>query len=86
MGFGNGKELDMNEKILQFIIDYIQEHGYSPTIREIGAGVGLKSTSSVVYHLKCMLKCGMIETDAGFGSSRAIRVPGYKFVYVGKEV
>ena len=76
----------MNEKILRFIIGYIQEHGYSPTIREIGDGVGLKSTSSVVHHLNCMLKCGMIETDAGFGSPRAIRLPGYQFVYVGKEV
>ena len=36
---------------LRFIIDYIQQHGYAPTIREIGAGVGLKSTSSVMPHM-----------------------------------
>lgn len=72
--------IKQREKILQYIIDYIQEHGYSPSIREICEGVGLKSTSSVHSHLVRMEKEGMIETDVGLGTARAIRVPGYKFV------
>lgn len=68
------------QKILEFIVAYIQKHSYPPTVREIGEGVGLKSTASVQSHIVHMLDCGMIETDAGPKSTRAIRVPGYKFV------
>lgn len=50
------------------------------SVREIGDGVGLKSTSSVQSHLRRMFDEGIIETDAKFGSPRAIRVPGYRFV------
>lgn len=70
----------IREYILQFIKDYFKEHGYAPTVREICAGVGLKSTSSVYNHLKRMIRDGMIETDAGLGAPRAIRVPDMKFV------
>lgn len=68
------------EAIYKAIISYIERHGYSPTNREIMSMAGLKSTSSVHEHLLAMKELGMIETDAGFGASRAIRVPGYKFV------
>lgn len=70
----------MKEKILDYIISYIQLHGYSPSVREVGEGVGLKSTSSVKRYLDKMCYEGMLETDAGIGAPRAIRVPGYKFV------
>ena len=64
------------------LIEYIDEHGYPPTTREIGEMVGLKSTSSVHAHLQRLLKEGKIETDAGLGVPRAIRIPGYKFTKV----
>lgn len=66
--------------IREYIVCYMQEHGYSPTFQEIGAAVGLKSKSSVSAHIKKMLETGMIETDAEFGVPRAIRVPGYHFI------
>lgn len=72
--------VETRKKIKQFIIQYIQDHGYSPTTREIGDAVGLKNSSSVFSHLQRMFKDGELETDAGFGSARAIRVPGYAFV------
>lgn len=65
--------------IKEFIVSYMQEHGYSPTFAEIGAAVGLKSKSSVSAHIKRMLETGMIQTDAEFGVPRAIRIPGYHF-------
>lgn len=68
------------QKMLDFIIAYIGDHGYPPTVREIGAGVNIKSTSSVHRQLVKMQEEGMIETDDGFGVPRAIRIPGYKFV------
>lgn len=39
----------MRQKIYDFIVQYITEHGYSPTVREIGAGVGLQSTNTGTY-------------------------------------
>ena len=72
-------------KILEAIITYISEHGYSPTVREIGEMVGLKSTSTVYTQLTKMLEMGMIETDGDFGQPRAIRIPGYRFVNVDRN-
>lgn len=68
------------EKILKFIIDYITWHGYSPSIREICAGLSISSTSVAYRHMESMFKHGVIETDAAYGTPRAIRVPGYQFV------
>lgn len=78
-----GNKMETRQKIYDFIVQYIQEHGYAPTVREIGKGVGLKSTSTVHGHLTRMFKMGMLETDTECSSPRAIRVPGYRFV---KEV
>ena len=69
----------VRKHILEYIVSYITEHGYAPTVREIAAGVGLKSNSSVHRHLLRMFDEGMLETDAEAGSPRAIRVPGYEF-------
>lgn len=68
------------KQILEAIINYISEHGYPPSVREIGEMVNLKSTSSVQYYLKQMIAVGLLETDAECNTPRAIRVPGYKFV------
>ena len=72
--------IKIRERILAAIISYIEQHGYPPTVREISDMVGLKSTSSTQSHLIRMKADGMIETDAPEFSTRAIRVPGYKFV------
>lgn len=64
----------MKEKILTAIKDYIHQHGYPPTLREIGDLVGLQSASSVHMHIQKMLELGMLETDHP-GMPRALRVP-----------
>lgn len=61
------------------IIEYIQKHGYPPTVREIAKMTGYKSVSSVQGHLVKMFELGILETDEKLGASRAIRVPGCKF-------
>lgn len=76
---------EARKRILEFIVGYIQKHGYSPSVREIGEGVGLKSASSVQTHLEKMFDSGELETDAGPGSPRAIRVPGYQYTKIEKE-
>lgn len=67
----------MRETILYFIIRYAKEHGYPPTVREIGEGVGLRSSASVHRHMKRMKEGGMI----GYidGEPRTITVQGYGF-------
>jgi repressor LexA len=59
-------------KILNFIADHVKSHGYPPTIREIGDGVGLKSSSSVHNHLINLSDSGYIRFSPG--RSRTIRV------------
>ena len=46
----------------------------------------LKSTSSVQSYLCKMFDEGELETDAKIGASRAIRVPGYKYVRVDQKM
>ena len=47
------------EQIYTFLIDFIKEKGYQPTVREIAHAVNLKSSSSVYRHLE------MLERDLG---------------------
>ena len=48
------------EQVLNFIREFSAENGYAPSIREICAGVGLRSTASVNYHLKNLQQKGML--------------------------
>lgn len=75
----------VRDAIVKAIVSYIEEHKYPPTVREIGDMVGLKSTASVFNHLMKLQKEGRVETDAGLGSPRSIRIPGYKFVKEDKK-
>ena len=81
-----GKSVKNKELIKEKIIFYIKEHGYAPTVREICEMTNLKSTSSVQSYLCKMFEEGELETDAKIGASRAIRVPGYKYVKVDQKM
>ena len=50
-------------EIFKFITDFISANGYSPSIREIGAAVGLKSTSSVHAQLKRLEELGCVTNN-----------------------
>lgn len=63
---------DKQQEILAFIAHYTNEHGYAPTIREIGAGVALSSLSSVAHQLKQLEAYGAIRRGAN--RSRTIEV------------
>ncbi len=58
--------------ILQFIAHEIIEHGYAPSVREIGKAVGLSSPSTVQSHLKVLERKGYLSRDAS--KSRALLV------------
>ncbi len=52
-------------KVYQFIRAYQLDHGHSPSIREIGDGVGLTSTSSVAWHLSQLELKGLVSREPG---------------------
>ncbi|MDD3165274.1 MAG: transcriptional repressor LexA [Oscillospiraceae bacterium] len=60
-------------EIYTFLQDFFAEHGYSPSIREICEGVGLRSTASVHYHLEALKKQGRIQFASE--KKRAITLP-----------
>ena len=68
-----GRTSDKQEKILQFLNTYIEDNGYAPSVREICAAVGLKSTATVSYHLNELKRRGLIEGDST--KRRAISLP-----------
>ena len=51
------------QRILDFLSEYIEENGYPPSIREIGAATGTSSTSVVTYNLERMVEKGYINRD-----------------------
>ena len=53
------------EQILEFIREFCTSHGFGPTIREIGRGVGLQSTSTVAGYLSRMTRDGLITSIPG---------------------
>ena len=60
------------QMIVDYVDQFIQENGYSPSVREIGAAVGLRSTASVSYHLQALQEKGMLQSPGAKGSKRAI--------------
>lgn len=62
----------MQIRIYDFIASFVAQQGYPPSVREIGEAVGLKSPSTVYFHLTHMEELGVIQKGAGKG--RAIRL------------
>ena len=58
--------------IVDFVEQFTQENGYAPSIREIGAAVGLSSTASVSYHLQKLQAEGLLRSANGKGSKRSV--------------
>ena len=57
--------------ILSFVNAFTMENGFAPSVREIGAAVGLRSTASVSYHLQQLQQKGLLSPGAK-GRKRAI--------------
>ncbi|MFQ6100742.1 MAG: transcriptional repressor LexA [Anaerolineae bacterium] len=51
------------QRILEFLGEYIEENGYPPSIREIGAAADISSTSVVSYNLQRLEERGLISRD-----------------------
>jgi len=56
-------------QVLDFITQYIQRHGYAPTLLEIAECLGVSAPSTVHEHLQRLVKKGFIKKTAGFERS-----------------
>ena len=62
----------MQQRIYDYIAQTIKDQGYPPSVREIGEAVGLKSPSTVHFHLKHMEELGVLTKGAGKGRAIAL--------------
>lgn len=58
-------EREKRSEIYDFLVRYIDSHGYGPSVREICGAVELRSTATVHYHLRQLAEQGMIRIDDG---------------------
>src|SRR5438132_9313036 len=54
---------DRQQQIWNFLVEYVDRHGYPPTVREIGERVGLASPSTVHAHLANLERAGLLRRD-----------------------
>ena len=75
------RSTDLTEQeyeIYLFLIKYLKENGYAPTVREIGEWVGLSSTATIKYYLDKLERKKKIKKGEG---ARAICLLEYTFVH-----
>jgi repressor LexA len=64
------------QEIWQFLVGYVDDHGYPPTVREIGEAVGLASPSTVHAHLANLERAGLLRRDPT--KPRALELVGHR--------
>ena len=63
------------QQIYDYILAFTADHGYPPSVREIGDAVGLKSPSTVHFHLKHLEELGVIVKGTGKGRAITLAEP-----------
>ena len=71
---------DKGQKILEFVNGFVRDNGYAPSVREIGAAVGLNSTASVSYQLHRLQEQGATAELARLQEKRFIGEADAKLV------
>ena len=62
--------------VLDYLQDFAEENGYSPSYREIQAGLGLSSVSAVAEHIDNLVEKGVLKKVPG--AARSLEVLDYK--------
>ena len=62
--------------VLEFLEDFTDENGYSPSYREIMAGLGLTSVSAVAEHVENLVEKGVLKKVPG--AARSLEILDYK--------
>lgn len=66
------------KKVYDYIIEYSDEHGYQPSLREIADKTGIKSASTIFYHIGKLERLGLVKKCAL--KNRAIEVTARRMV------
>jgi len=73
------------ERIINFVTEFLHDKGYPPTIRDIAAGCGISSTSVVTYNLNKLEQAGYIRRHSDISRGIKFLTPqqkGGKLVYI----
>lgn len=73
------------ERIINFVTEFLNDKGYPPTIRDIAAGCGISSTSVVAYNLNKLAQAGYIHRHSDISRGIKFLTPqkkGGKLVYI----
>jgi len=73
------------ERIINFVTEFLSDKGYPPTIRDIAAGCGISSTSVVAYNLNKLEQAGYIRRYSDISRGIKFLTPqqkGKKLVYI----
>lgn len=81
MTYGEAEAYDNRERIMKYIVAYIGEHCYSPSVKEIANATEL-STNTVRRHMLMLIEDHVLETDCAENDSRAYRIKGTKVVKI----
>lgn len=71
------QENNTRSSIYDFIVEFITSNGYSPSLREIAKGTGIKSTSTIHDQLLMLERLGLVHTQ---GKPRTISLAGYQLI------
>ena len=101
MAPSNGKLSERQNKMLEFISDFVKEHPYPPSVREIQVGCSISSTSVVDYNLHILRREGYIkrspdisrgiqlldrDTGRAMGHPNAVAVPVFGAIAAGEPL
>ncbi len=65
------------KRLMDFLEDFQNNHDYSPSYREIAAGLGLRSVASVAEHIDNLVQLGFLKRNAG--SARSLEIVDLTF-------
>lgn len=71
-------------EVLRFVYSYTSDHGFPPSLREIGKAFGFKSTNSVSDHLKYLERKGFIRRHAIISRSTVVTRAGFQALQSGE--
>lgn len=66
----------LERRVLDWLVEYVRQHTYQPSIREIGAEFGIKSTKTVSELLQSLASKGWVERDPA--RSRGVKLLGLR--------
>jgi SOS-response transcriptional repressor LexA len=78
VGIKNQPLSERQQAILRFVQDYLLLHKHPPSTREIGQGVGISSTSNVIYHINRLVDYGYLARQPGTSRTVIVLAAGYE--------